>query len=148
ADAEIRAGKYRGPLHGIPYGVKDLLNTKGIRTTWGAEPFMDQVPTYNATAIDRLDQAGAVLIAKLSMGALARGDHGFKGQPKNPWNIEEGSGGSSAGPGSATAAGLVGFSLGSETLGSILGPSSRCGVTGMRPTYGRVSRYGAMTLSW
>ncbi len=148
ADDEIRAGKYRGPLHGIPYGVKDLLNTKGIKTTWGAEPFIDQVPTYNATAIDRLDKAGAVLVAKLSMGALARGDHWFKGQTKNPWNIEEGSSGSSAGPGSATAAGLVGFSLGSETLGSILGPSSRCGATGVRPTYGRVSRYGAMTLSW
>jgi Asp-tRNA(Asn)/Glu-tRNA(Gln) amidotransferase A subunit family amidase len=148
ADREIRAGRYRGPLHGIPYGVKDLLNTKGIKTTWGAEPFEDQIPTYNATVIDRLDNAGAVLVAKLSMGAMARGERWLGNQTKNPWNIEEGSGGSSAGPASATAAGLVGFSIGSETLGSILGPSSRCGVTGMRPTYGRVSRYGAMTLSW
>jgi Asp-tRNA(Asn)/Glu-tRNA(Gln) amidotransferase A subunit family amidase len=148
ADEEIRAGRYRGHLHGIPYGVKDLINTKGIKTTWGAEPFMDQVPTYNATVIDRLENAGAVLVAKLSMGALARGERWFGGQTKNPWNIEEGSGGSSAGPASATAAGLVGFSIGSETFGSILGPSSRCGVTGIRPTYGRVSRYGVMTLSW
>jgi Asp-tRNA(Asn)/Glu-tRNA(Gln) amidotransferase A subunit family amidase len=148
ADAEIASGHYRGPLHGIPYGVKDLLNSKGIRTTWGAEPFMDQVPTYNATVIERLEVAGAVLVAKLSMGALARGERWFGGQTKNPWNITEGSSGSSAGPGSATAAGLVGFSVGSETFGSILGPSSRCGVTGIRPTYGRVSRYGVMTLSW
>ena len=109
---------------------------------------MDQVPTYNATVIDRLESAGAVLVAKLSMGAMARGDRWFGGQTKNPWNVEEGSGGSSAGPASATAAGLVGFSIGSETFGSILGPSSRCGVTGVRPTYGRVSRYGVMTLSW
>jgi Asp-tRNA(Asn)/Glu-tRNA(Gln) amidotransferase A subunit family amidase len=148
ADSEIAAGRYRGPLHGIPYGVKDLMNTKGIRTTWGAEPFMEQVPTYNATVIDRLEAAGAVLVAKLSMGALARGERWFGGQTKNPWNITEGSSGSSAGPGSATAAGMVGFSVGSETFGSILGPSSRCGVTGIRPTYGRVSRYGVMTLSW
>jgi Asp-tRNA(Asn)/Glu-tRNA(Gln) amidotransferase A subunit family amidase len=148
ADEEIHAGHYRGPLHGIPYGVKDLLNTKGIKTTWGAEPFENQIPTYNATVIDRLENAGAVLVAKLSMGAMARGERWLGNQTKNPWNIEEGSGGSSAGPASATAAGLVGFSVGSETLGSILGPSSRCGVTGVRPTYGRVSRYGAMTLSW
>lgn len=148
ADAEIAGGHYRGPLHGIPYGVKDLLNTKGIRTTWGAEPFMNQVPTYNATVIDRLDNAGAVLVAKLSMGAMARGERWFGGQTRNPWNPAEGSGGSSAGPASATAAGMVGFSVGSETFGSILGPSSRCGVTGIRPTYGRVSRYGVMTLSW
>ena len=148
ADEEIRAGHYRGPLHGIPYGVKDLLNTKGIRTTWGAEPFVDQVPTYNATVIDRLESARAVLVAKLSMGAFARGERWLGNQTRNPWNIEEGSGGSSAGPASATAAGLVGFSIGSETFGSILGPSSRCGVTGIRPTYGCVSRYGVMTLSW
>jgi Asp-tRNA(Asn)/Glu-tRNA(Gln) amidotransferase A subunit family amidase len=148
ADSEIAAGHYRGPLHGIPYGVKDLFNTKGIRTTWGAEPFMNQVPSYNATVIDRLDSAGAVLVAKLSMGALARGERWFGGQTRNPWNPEEGSSGSSAGPASATAAGMVGFSVGSETFGSILGPSSRCGVTGIRPTYGRVSRYGVMTLSW
>jgi Asp-tRNA(Asn)/Glu-tRNA(Gln) amidotransferase A subunit family amidase len=148
ADAEIVAGHYRGSLHGIPYGVKDLLDTKGIKTTWGAEPFMERVPTINATVVDRLTAAGAVLVAKLSMGAMARGERWFGGQTKNPWNITEGSGGSSAGPASATAAGLVGFSVGSETFGSILGPSTICGVTGIRPTYGRVSRYGAMALSW
>jgi Asp-tRNA(Asn)/Glu-tRNA(Gln) amidotransferase A subunit family amidase len=148
ADKEIRAGKYRGPLHGIPFGAKDLFNTKGILTTWGAEPFKEQVPTYNATAIQRLYDAGAVLVAKLSMGALAQGDVWFEGMTKNPWNIEQGSSGSSAGSASSTAAGLVGFSIGTETLGSIVSPSSRCGVTGLRPTYGRVSRYGAMALSW
>jgi len=148
ADKEIRAGKYRGPLHGIPFGAKDLFNTKGILTTWGAEPFKDQVPTYNATCIDRLYKAGAVLVAKLSMGALAQGDVWFAGTTKNPWNIEQGSSGSSAGSASSTAAGMVGFSIGTETLGSIVSPSSRCGVTGLRPTYGRVSRYGAMGLSW
>ena len=148
ADKEIRAGKYRGPLHGIPFGAKDLFNTKGILTTWGAEPFKDQVPTYNATCIERLYNAGAVLVAKLSMGALAQGDVWFEGTTKSPWNLEMGSSGSSAGSASATAAGLVGFSIGTETLGSIVSPSSRCGVTGLRPTYGRVSRYGAMGLSW
>jgi Asp-tRNA(Asn)/Glu-tRNA(Gln) amidotransferase A subunit family amidase len=148
ADKEIRAGKYRGPLHGIPFGAKDLFNTKGILTTWGAEPFKDQVPAYNATCIDRLYAAGAVLVAKLSMGALAQGDVWFAGTTKSPWDINVGSSGSSAGSASATAGGLVGFSIGTETLGSIVSPSSRCGVTGLRPTYGRVSRYGAMGLSW
>jgi Asp-tRNA(Asn)/Glu-tRNA(Gln) amidotransferase A subunit family amidase len=148
ADKEIRAGKYRGPLHGIPFGAKDLFNTRNIRTTWGAEPFKDQIPTYNATCIDRLYNAGAVLVAKLSMGALAQGDVWFEGTTKSPWNLEMGSSGSSAGSASSTAAGLVGFSIGTETLGSIVSPSSRCGVTGLRPTYGRVSRYGAMGLSW
>ncbi len=148
ADKEIRAGKYRGPLHGIPFGAKDLFNTKGVLTTWGAEPFKDQVPTYNATCIERLFNAGAVLLAKLSMGALAQGDVWFAGTTKSPWDINVGSSGSSAGSASATAGGLVAFSIGTETLGSIVSPSSRCGVTGLRPTYGRVSRYGAMGLSW
>ncbi len=148
ADKEIAAGKYRGALHGIPYGAKDLFNTKGIKTTWGAEPYQEQVPSYTCTAIERLEKAGAVLLAKLSMGALAQGDKWFGGVTKNPWNLEQGSSGSSAGSASATAAGLVGFSIGTETLGSIVSPSTRCGVTGLRPTYGRVSRYGAMGLSW
>jgi Asp-tRNA(Asn)/Glu-tRNA(Gln) amidotransferase A subunit family amidase len=148
ADQEIAAGKYRGPLHGIPYGAKDLFNTKGIKTTWGAEPYQEQVPTYTCTAIDRLEKAGAVLLAKLSMGALAQGDKWFGGVTKNPWNLEQGSSGSSAGSAAATSAGLVGFAIGTETLGSIVSPSTRCGVTGLRPTYGRVSRYGAMGLSW
>ncbi len=148
ADKEIAAGKYRGPLHGIPYGAKDLFATKGIKTTWGAEPFQEQVPAYTCTAIERLEKAGAILLAKLSMGALAQGDKWFGGVTKNPWNLEQGSSGSSAGSASATSAGLVGFSIGTETLGSIVSPSTRCGVTGLRPTYGRVSRYGAMGLSW
>jgi Asp-tRNA(Asn)/Glu-tRNA(Gln) amidotransferase A subunit family amidase len=148
ADKEIRGGKYRGPLHGIPFGAKDLFNTKGIKTTWGAEPFQEQVPAYNATAIQRLYDAGAVLLAKLSMGALAQGDVWFTGRTNSPWDLNQGSSGSSAGSASATAGGLVGFSIGTETLGSIISPSSRCGVTGLRPTYGRVSRYGAMALSW
>jgi Asp-tRNA(Asn)/Glu-tRNA(Gln) amidotransferase A subunit family amidase len=149
ADREIARGEYRGLLHGIPYGVKDLLATRGIRTTWGAEPYRDQVPTVNAAVIDRLEEAGAVLIAKLSVGALAMDDVWIDGvQTKNPWNLAEGSSGSSAGSASATAAGLVGFSIGTETLGSIVSPSNRCRVTGLRPTFGRVSRYGAMALSW
>jgi Asp-tRNA(Asn)/Glu-tRNA(Gln) amidotransferase A subunit family amidase len=148
ADKEIRAGHYRGPLHGIPYGVKDLFDTKGIPTTWGAEPFQNRVPTQNATVVERLNQAGAVLIAKLSMGALAQGDLWFQGRTKNPWNLEQGSSGSSAGSASATSAGLVGFSLGTETLGSIVSPSTQCGTAGLRPTYGRISRHGAMALSW
>lgn len=149
ADREIARGEYRGLLHGIPYGAKDLLATRGIRTTWGAEPFRDQVPNVNATVIDRLEKAGAVLIAKLSVGALAWGDVWIDGVlTKNPWNLEEGSSGSSAGSGSATAAGLVGFAIGTETLGSIVSPATRCRVTGLRPTFGRVSRYGAMALSW
>jgi Asp-tRNA(Asn)/Glu-tRNA(Gln) amidotransferase A subunit family amidase len=148
ADAEIAAGKYRGPLHGIPWGVKDLLDTKGIRTTWGAEPYRDRVPDADGFVVKRLHDAGAVLVAKLSLGALALNDVWFGGETKNPWALEEGSGGSSAGPGSATAAGLVGFAIGSETEGSIIDPSMRCGVTGLRPTFGRVARTGAMTLSW
>ncbi len=148
ADKEIASGKYRGPLHGIPWGAKDLLATKGYKTTWGAMTYKDQILDYNATVVERLEQAGAVLIAKLTMGALAWGDVWFGGTTKNPWNIEQGSSGSSAGPASATAAGLVGFSIGTETYGSIVSPSTRCGVTGLRPTFGRVSRYGAMALSW
>jgi Asp-tRNA(Asn)/Glu-tRNA(Gln) amidotransferase A subunit family amidase len=148
ADAEIAAGHYRGPLHGVPWGGKDLLDTAGIPTTYGAEPFRDRVPTKDAAVVERLHAAGAVLVAKLSLGALALNDIWFGGQTMNPWLLEEGSAGSSAGPGAATAAGLVGFSIGSETGGSIIGPSMRCGVTGLRPTYGRVPRTGAMTLCW
>ena len=148
ADAEIAAGRYRGPLHGIPFGAKDLLATKGIPTTWGAMPFKDQVIDEDATVVRRLNQAGAVLVAKLSMGALAWGDVWFGGKTKNPWNIEHGSSGSSAGSGAATAAGLVGFAIGTETYGSIVSPSTICGLTGLRPTFGRVSRAGAMALSW
>ena len=148
ADSEIAAGKYRGPLHGIPWGTKDLLDTKGIRTTWGAEPFRNRVPDADAAVVERLHRAGAVLIAKLSLGALALNDVWFGGQTMNPWILEEGSGGSSAGPGAATSAALVGFSIGSETEGSIVDPSMRCGVTGLRPTFGKVPRTGAMTLCW
>jgi Asp-tRNA(Asn)/Glu-tRNA(Gln) amidotransferase A subunit family amidase len=148
ADREIRAGKYKGPLHGIPWGAKDLFATKGILTTWGAAPFQNQVFDYDATIVERLRDAGAVLVAKLSMGALAQGDNWFRGQTKNPWNLERGSSGSSAGPGSATAGGLVVFGIGTETRGSIISPSAENGVTGLRPTYGRVSRHGAMALSW
>jgi Asp-tRNA(Asn)/Glu-tRNA(Gln) amidotransferase A subunit family amidase len=148
ADTEIAAGKYRGPLHGIPWGAKDLLDTAGIRTTWGAEPFRDRVPAKDAAVVKRLHDAGAVLVAKLSLGALALNDIWFGGQTMNPWLLEEGSSGSSAGPGAATAAGLVAFAIGSETGGSIVGPSMRCGLTGLRPTYGRVARTGAMTLCW
>ncbi|HUE44080.1 MAG TPA: amidase family protein [Candidatus Sulfotelmatobacter sp.] len=148
ADAEIAAGKYRGPLHGIPYGVKDLLDTAGIRTTWGAEFYRDRVPATDSVVVRRLNDAGAVLIAKLSLGALALNDIWFGGQTMNPWLLEEGASGSSAGPGAATAAALVAFSIGSETGGSIVAPSMRCGVTGLRPTFGRVPRTGAMTLCW
>jgi Asp-tRNA(Asn)/Glu-tRNA(Gln) amidotransferase A subunit family amidase len=148
ADAEIAAGKYRGPLHGIPYGVKDLLDTAGIATTYGAEPFRNRIPAADSAVVRRLNDAGAVLVAKLSLGALALNDVWFGGQTMNPWLLEEGSSGSSAGPGAATAAGLVGFSIGSETEGSIVSPSMRCGLTGLRPTYGRVPRTGAMTLCW
>jgi Asp-tRNA(Asn)/Glu-tRNA(Gln) amidotransferase A subunit family amidase len=148
ADGEIAAGKYRGPLHGIPYGVKDLLDTADIPTTYGAEPFRNRVPKEDSAVVRRLDDAGAVLIAKLSLGALALNDVWFGGQTMNPWLLEEGASGSSAGPGAATAAGLVGFSVGSETGGSIVSPAMRCGVTGLRPTYGRVPRTGAMTLCW
>lgn len=148
ADAEIARGGYRGPLHGIPYGVKDLLDTAGIATTYGADPFKDRVPTEDAVVVKRLTAAGAVLVAKLSLGALALNDIWFGGQTLNPWLIEEGASGSSAGPGSATAAALVAFSIGSETGGSIVSPSMRCGVTGLRPTFGRVPRTGAMALCW
>jgi Asp-tRNA(Asn)/Glu-tRNA(Gln) amidotransferase A subunit family amidase len=148
ADREIAAGKYRGPLHGIPWGGKDLLDTTGIPTTYGAEPFRNRVPAEDAVVVKRLHDAGAVLAAKLSLGALALNDIWFGGQTMNPWLLEEGASGSSAGPGAATAAGLVGFSIGSETGGSIVSPSMRCGITGLRPTYGRVPRTGAMTLCW
>jgi Asp-tRNA(Asn)/Glu-tRNA(Gln) amidotransferase A subunit family amidase len=148
ADREIAAGKRRGPLHGIPWGAKDLLDTAGIATTWGAEFYRNRVPSKDATVTQRLNDAGAVLVAKLSLGALALNDVWFGGQTKNPWLLEEGSSGSSAGPGAAVAAGLVGFAIGSETQGSIISPSMRCGVTGLRPTFGRVPRTGAMTLSW
>ena len=148
ADREIAAGHYRGPLHGIPWGAKDLLDTAGIRTTYGAEPFRNRVPTKDAVVVERLREAGAVLVAKLSMGALALNDVWFGGQTKNPWLLQEGSGGSSAGPAAASAAGLVGFAIGSETEGSIVDPSDRCGVCGLRPTFGRVARTGAMTLCW
>ncbi len=148
ADAEIRRGLYRGPLHGVPWGAKDLLAEDEYKTTWGAKPYEDQHIEYDATVVQRLEEAGAVLMAKLTLGALAQGDVWFGGRTRNPWNTEQGSSGSSAGPASATVAGLVGFSIGSETLGSIVSPSTRCGATGLRPTFGRVSRAGAMALSW
>jgi Asp-tRNA(Asn)/Glu-tRNA(Gln) amidotransferase A subunit family amidase len=148
ADREIKQGRYRGPLHGIPWGAKDLFATKGIKTTWGAEPYRDQIIDCDAAVVERLRETGAVLVAKLSMGALAQGGLWFGGMTHNPWKIDDTSSGSSAGPAAATSAGLVGFSIGTETLGSIVSPSSRCGVTGLRPTYGRVSRYGAMGLCW
>jgi Asp-tRNA(Asn)/Glu-tRNA(Gln) amidotransferase A subunit family amidase len=148
ADKELAAGKYRGPLHGIPYGAKDLLAKKGYKTTWGAMPYKDQLIDEDATVISKLNEAGAVLVAKLTLGALAWGDVWFGEQTRNPWNLKQGSSGSSAGSASATAAGLVPFAIGSETWGSIVSPSTRCGTTGLRPTYGRVSRAGAMALSW
>ncbi len=148
ADAETAAGRYRGPLHGIPFGVKDLLDTAGIPTTYGAEPFRNRIPSTDSVVVRRLLDAGAVLIAKLSLGALALNDIWYGGQTMNPWLLEEGASGSSAGPGAATAAGLVGFSIGSETGGSIVAPAMRCGITGLRPTFGRVPRTGAMTLCW
>jgi len=148
ADEEIAAGRYRGPLHGIPWGAKDLLATKDSPTTWGATPYKEQAFELDATVVQRLEEAGAVLVAKLTMGALAWGDVWFGGQTKSPWKLAEGSGGSSAGSGAATAAGLVGFSIGTETYGSIVSPSTRCGLSGLRPTFGRVSRHGAMALSW
>jgi Asp-tRNA(Asn)/Glu-tRNA(Gln) amidotransferase A subunit family amidase len=148
ADQEIAAGHYRGALHGIPWGAKDLLDTAGIRTTYGAEPYEERVPEQDAVVVRRLHEAGAVLVAKLSLGALALNDVWFGGQTMNPWLPEEGSSGSSAGPGAALAAGLVAFAIGSETEGSIVSPSMRCGVTGLRPTFGRVPRTGAMTLCW
>ncbi len=148
ADQEIGAGHYRGPLHGIPWGAKDLIAYPGYKTTWGATPFQNQELSSKATVAQRLEEAGAVLLAKLSLGALAWGDQWFGGMTRNPWNVEQGSSGSSAGSASATAAGLVGFSLGSETLGSIVSPCRRCRITGLRPTFGRVSRHGCMPLAW
>lgn len=148
ADEEIRGGRYRGALHGIPWGAKDLFSVPGYPTSWGTGPYKDQILTETAAVVERLDEAGAVLVAKLTLGELAMGDVWYGGTTKNPWNTEQGASGSSAGPGSATAAGLVGFSIGTETLGSIVSPSDRNGVTGLRPTFGRVSRYGAMALSW
>jgi Asp-tRNA(Asn)/Glu-tRNA(Gln) amidotransferase A subunit family amidase len=148
ADREIAAGKYRGPLHGIPWGAKDLLAVKGYRTTWGAAGFEQQMFDYDATVVQRLDAAGAVLLAKLTMGALAQGDLWFGARTRNPWNPKQGSSGSSAGSASAVAAGCVGFAIGTETLGSISSPSTRCGTTGLRPTFGFIPRTGAMALSW
>jgi hypothetical protein len=148
ADREIAAGQYRGPLHGIPWGAKDLIAWPGYKTTWGATPLKDQTIDTKATVAARLEEAGAILVAKLALGALAQGDKWFGNMTRNPWNVKEGSSGSSAGSACATAAGLVGFALGSETLGSIVAPCGRCGVTGLRPTFGRVSRYGCMTLTW
>ncbi len=148
ADEQIAAGRRRGPLHGIPWGAKDLLAVKGYKTTWGAAPYKDQVIDIDATVVERLDKAGAVLVAKLTLGALAMGDVWYGGMTRNPWNVDIGSSGSSAGPAAATAAGCVGFSIGSETLGSIVSPCTVCGLTGLRPTFGRVSRHGAMALSW
>src|SRR5215468_4651129 len=148
ADAEIAAGKYKGPLHGIPWGAKDIISVKGFKTTWGSPAFKDQSFDYDASVIEMLRDAGAVLIAKLATGELAGGDQWFNGQTKNPWDPTQGSSGSSAGPASATAAGCVAFGIGSETSGSILSPSARCGLAGLRPTFGRVSRYGIMALSW
>lgn len=148
ADREIAAGKYRGPLHGIPYGAKDLLAVKGIPTTWGAAPYTNQVFDFDATVIKRLEEAGAVLVAKTTLGELAMGETWFGGRTRNPWNLEQGSSGSSAGSAAGVAAGLFAFAIGSETYGSIVSPCDRVGVTGLRPTYGRVSRHGAMALSW
>ena len=148
ADAEIAAGHYRGPLHGIPYGAKDLLATKGIPTTWGSAPYTNQIFDGDATVIQRLEKAGAVLVSKTTLGELAMGEVWFGGKTRNPWNLEQGSSGSSAGSCAATAAGLIPFGIGSETLGSIVSPSDRCGTTALRPTFGRISRAGAMTLSW
>lgn len=148
ADDEIARGKYRGPLHGIPYGIKDLLSVEGTETAWGAAPYKGQVINETATVVKKLEEAGAVLMVKLTLGALAMGDIWYGGVTKNPWNLKQGSSGSSAGPASATTAGLVGFSIGTETMGSIVSPSNRCGASGLRPSFGRVSRHGAMALSW
>jgi Asp-tRNA(Asn)/Glu-tRNA(Gln) amidotransferase A subunit family amidase len=147
-DQELAAGKYRGPLHGIPYGIKDLLAVKGTKTTWGAMPYKDQVIDETATVVEKLNEAGGVLVGKFTLGALAMGDVWYGGVTKNPWNLKQGSSGSSAGSASAVSAGLVPFAMGTETLGSIVSPSTRNGVTGLRPTYGRVSKHGAMALSW
>ena len=148
ADSEIAAGRYKGPLHGIPWGAKDIISAKGYPTTWGTAPFKDRVFDYDASVIEMLREAGAVLLAKVATGELAGGDNWFGGQTKNPWGPTKGSSGSSAGPCSATAAGCIAFGIGSETSGSILSPSAVCGLPGLRPTFGRVSRYGIMALSW
>lgn len=148
ADAEIAAGRYKGPLHGIPWGAKDIISVKGFKTTWGSPAFKEQTFDYDATVVEQLRDAGAVLIAKLATGELAGGDNWFGGQTKNPWDPTQGSSGSSAGPSSATAAGCVAFGIGTETSGSILSPAARCGLAGLRPTFGRISRYGVMALSW
>src|SRR5438093_941245 len=148
ADAEMAAGKYKGPLHGIPWGAKDIISVKGFKTTWGSPAFKEQIFDYDASIVELLRDAGAVLIAKLATGELASGDQWFGGQTKNPWNLSQGSSGSSAGPSSATAGGCVAFAIGTETSGSILSPSARCGLAGLRPTFGRISRYGVMALSW
>jgi Asp-tRNA(Asn)/Glu-tRNA(Gln) amidotransferase A subunit family amidase len=148
ADAEIAAGKYKGPLHGIPWGAKDIISVKGFKTTWGSNNFKEQVLDYDASVVEQLRDAGAVLIAKVTTGELAGGDNWFGGQTKSPWDPTQGSSGSSAGPASATAAGCIGFGIGTETSGSILSPSARCGLPGLRPTFGRISRYGCMALSW
>jgi Asp-tRNA(Asn)/Glu-tRNA(Gln) amidotransferase A subunit family amidase len=148
ADAEIARGKYKGPLHGIPWGAKDIISLKGHKTTWGSAPFKEQVLDYDASVIEQLREAGAVLIAKVTTGELAGGDNWFGGQTKNPWDPTQGSSGSSAGPASATAAGCIAFGIGTETSGSILSPAARCGLAGLRPTFGRISRYGVMALSW
>jgi Asp-tRNA(Asn)/Glu-tRNA(Gln) amidotransferase A subunit family amidase len=148
ADREIAAGRYRGPLHGVPWGAKDLIAVPGYPTTWGAAPYKDQVLDAQATVARRLEEAGAVLVAKLTLGALAMGDHWFGGVTRCPWDVRQGSSGSSAGPAAAVAAGLVGFALGTETLGSIVSPCRRCGASGLRPTFGRVSRHGCMALAW
>jgi hypothetical protein len=148
ADTEIAAGRYKGPLHGIPWGAKDIISVKGFKTTWGSPAFKEQSFDYDASVIEMLRDAGAVLIAKLTTGELAGGDQWFGGQTKNPWDPTQGSSGSSAGPSSATAAGCVAFGIGTETSGSILSPAARCGLAGLRPTFGRISRYGVMALSW
>jgi Asp-tRNA(Asn)/Glu-tRNA(Gln) amidotransferase A subunit family amidase len=148
ADAEIAAGKYKGPLHGIPWGAKDIISVKGYKTTWGSPAFKEQSFDYDASVVEMLRDAGAALIAKVTTGELASGDQWFGGQTKSPWNLSQGSSGSSAGPSSATAAGCIAFGIGSETSGSILSPAARCGLAGLRPTFGRISRYGVMALSW
>ena len=148
ADAEIAAGRYKGPLHGIPWGAKDIISLKGYKTTWGSNAFKDQVLDYDASVVEMLRDAGAVLIAKVTTGELAGGDNWFGGQTRSPWDPAQGSSGSSAGPSSATAAGCIGFGIGTETSGSILSPAARCGLAGLRPTFGRISRYGVMALSW
>src|SRR5687767_1757153 len=148
ADAEIAAGRYKGPLHGIPWGAKDIISVKGFKTTWGSPAFKEQVFDYDASVVEMLRDAGAVLIAKVTTGELAGGDNWFGGQTKSPWDPTQGSSGSSAGPSSATAAGCIGFGIGTETSGSILSPAARCGLAGLRPTFGRISRYGVMALSW